>query len=403
MKSIRTDYRHTIYACYIGYITQAVVNNFAPLLFLTFHSTYQLPLSQISLLVTVNFCTQLLADLLSAKYVDRIGYRTAIVLAHVFAAVGLIGLGVFPSLFPSAFAGLCAAVVLYAVGGGLTEVLISPILEACPTEGKSAAMSLLHSFYCWGSVLVVLVSTSLFKIFGIGSWRLVSALWALIPLLNIFYFSQVPIQTLVNEDEGMSISELFCTKIFWLLALLMVCAGASELAMSQWASAFAESGLHVSKAIGDLAGPCLFAVLMGCARVFHAYFAERTDLYKYLSVCALLCIVSYMLASLSPWPGLSLAGCGLCGVSVGAMWPGTFSLASRECPRGGTALFAFLALAGDAGCAAGPTLVGFVSAMFGDDLKKGLLFACLFPVLLLTGLALCRRQLERAAEEMHAV
>lgn len=393
MSSLRTNYQHTIYACYIGYITQAIVNNFAPLLFLTFHNTYQLPLSEISLLVTVNFCTQLLVDLLSAKYVDRIGYRTAIVLAHVFAAAGLIGLGVFPSLFPSAFSGLCTAVVLYAVGGGLTEVLIGPILEACPTEGKSAAMSLLHSFYCWGSVLVVLLSTVLFKIFGIGVWKLVTAFWALIPLFNIFYFSQVPIQTLMEEGEGMSIPELLRTKIFWLLALLMICAGASELAMSQWASAFAESGLHVSKAIGDLAGPCLFAALMGCARVFHAHFAERVDLYRYLGACALLCIISYMLASLSPWPILSLLGCGLCGMSVGAMWPGTISLASKECPRGGTALFALLALAGDAGCASGPTLVGLVSSVFGDDLKKGLLFACIFPILLIAGLGLCRRKL----------
>lgn len=393
MKNIRTNYQHTIYACYIGYITQAIVNNFVPLLFLTFHNTYQLPLSQISLLVTINFCTQLLVDLLSAKYVDRIGYRAAIILANVFAALGLAGLGVFPSIFPNAFSGLCTAAILYAVGGGLIEVLVSPILEACPTEGKSAAMSLLHSFYCWGSVLVVVLSTVLFKIFGIGSWKSVAAFWALIPVFNIFYFSQVPIQTLVEEGQGMSIMELLKTRIFWILALLMVCAGASELAMSQWASAFAESGLHVSKTIGDLAGPCFFATAMGCARVFHARFAEKVDLYQYLGACAVLCIISYLLVSLSPWPVLSLLGCGLCGVSVGAMWPGTFSLASRECPKGGTALFAFLALAGDAGCTSGPTLVGFVSSVFGDDLKKGLFFACIFPVLLIAGLELCRRAL----------
>lgn len=399
MSRIRTDYRHTIYACYIGYITQAVVNNFAPLLFLTFQTTYRIPLSQISLLVTVNFCTQLLVDLLSAKYVDRIGYRRAVILAHLFAASGLLGLGIFPDIFPDAFWGLCAAVVLYAIGGGLTEVLISPILEACPTEKKSAAMSLLHSFYCWGSVLVVLLSTVWFRLFGVGTWKLLAAVWALIPLLNSVYFSQVPIQKLVEDGDGMRISDLLRTGIFWILALLMFCSGASELAMSQWASAFAESGLHVSKTVGDLAGPCMFAAAMGCARVLHARLAGKADLYQYLGVCALLCVLSYVLASMSPWAVLSLIGCGLCGVAVGAMWPGTFSLASRECPRGGTALFAFLALAGDAGCASGPALVGLVSAALGDDLKRGLLFACVFPVLLIAGLVLCRRHLGTSARQ----
>lgn len=388
--NIRNNYQHTIYACYIGEITQAVVNNFAPLLFLTFHNIYGIPLKQIGLLVTVNFGTQLVTDFLSAKFADKIGYRRLVVAAHVFAAVGLIGLGIFPDLFPSPFAGLCAAVVLYGVGGGLTEVLISPIVEACPTEGKAAAMSLLHSFYCWGSVLVVLLSTVLFQVLGIGAWRMIACIWALVPAFNIFYFFQVPIAPLVEEGEGMSIGELMRSKIFWVLALLMVCAGASELAMSQWASAFAESGLKVSKTIGDLAGPCLFAVLMGCSRVVHAKLADKVDLYRYLGFCGILCLISYLLASLSSSAVLSLLGCGLCGISVGAMWPGTFSLAGEKCRKGGTAMFAFLALAGDAGCSVGPAVVGYVSAAQGDSLKRGLLSAAVFPVLLLLGLAVCR-------------
>lgn len=396
--NIRNNYQHTIYACYIGYITQAIVNNFAPLLFLTFHNVYGIPLRQIGLLVTVNFGTQLVTDLLSAKFADKIGYRVSIVAAHVFAVLGLIGLGVFPDLFPSPFAGMCAAVVLYGVGGGLTEVLISPIVEACPTEGKAAAMSLLHSFYCWGSVLVVLLSTVLFRVFGVDAWRMISCIWAVVPLFNIFYFSQVPIASLVEEGEGMSIRQLMRSGIFWVLALLMVCAGASELAMSQWASAFAESGLKVSKTAGDLAGPCFFAVLMGCARVVHAKLADKVNLYRYLGFCGVLCIVSYLLASLSPVSVLSLLGCGLCGISVGAMWPGTFSLAGEKCPKGGTAMFAFLALAGDMGCSLGPTVVGYVSAALGDSLKKGLISAIVFPILLLVGLALCRMTLSRSDE-----
>lgn len=385
--NIRNSYKHTIAASYIGYITQAIVNNFAPLLFLTFHNTYQIPLAKIGLLVTVNFGTQLIIDLLSARFADKIGYRNLIVAAHIFAALGLIGLGFLPDLFSDPYTGLCLAVILYAVGGGLTEVLISPIVEACPTDGKSAAMSLLHSFYCWGSVLVVLVSTALFSVLGMNSWKIVACLWAIIPIFNAAYFTQVPIAKLVEDGESMTIRELIRSRLFWLLALLMVCAGASELAMSQWASAFAESGLKVSKTAGDLAGPCFFAILMGASRVFHAKFGGKLKLTRYLGFCAVLCIASYLLAALSPFPALALLGCGICGFSVGVMWPGTFSLASEKCPRGGTAMFALLALAGDTGCSAGPTVVGFVSGALDDNLKMGLLSAILFPVLLLAGLA----------------
>lgn len=401
--SIRNNYRHTIAASYIGYITQAIVNNFAPLLFMTFHDTYGLSLEKIGLLVTINFGTQLLVDLISAKYVDRIGYRTAIVAAHIFAAAGLIGLGFLPDLFSNPYPGICLAVILYAIGGGLIEVLVSPIVEACPTDGKSAAMSLLHSFYCWGSVLVILVSTLLFAVLGMGSWKMIACIWAVIPIFNAFYFSRVPIATLVADGESMSMGELFRSKMFWILALLMVCSGASELSMSQWASAFAESGLSVSKAVGDLAGPCFFAVLMGTARVVHAKLADTLDLSKYMGFCALLCIVSYLLAALSPVAVLSLLGCGICGFSVGIMWPGTFSLASEKCPKGGTALFALLALAGDTGCSLGPTAVGFISAAFDDNLKAGLLFAIVFPVLLLAGLFLCKKILPQEASSSQEI
>lgn len=388
---IRNSYRHTIYACYIGYMTQAIVNNFAPLLFVTFHSAFGISLERIGLLVTVNFVTQLLIDLLSAKFADKIGYRILVVAAHIFAALGLIGLGVLPSLCADPYIGLCAAVILYAVGGGLTEVLISPIVEACPTDGKAAAMSLLHSFYCWGCVLVILVSTALFQIFGIAAWRTVACLWAVIPVFNAVYFSQVPIAPLAEGGGERRIGGLLRSGVFWTLALLMVCAGASEQAMSQWASAFAESGLGVSKAVGDLAGPCLFAALMGLSRVLHAKLGGRVNLGRYLTVCAAACAAGYLAAALPASPVLSLLGCGLCGFSVAAIWPGTISLASERCPGGGTALFALLALAGDAGCAFGPTVVGFASAALGDNLKRGLLTAALFPVLLLAGLLLCRR------------
>lgn len=389
--SIKNNYKHTIYACYVGYITQAIVNNFVPLLFLTFHNSYGVSLERIGLLVTVNFGTQLLIDLLSAKFADRLGYRRLIVAAHLFAATGLIGLAVLPSLLPDAYMGLCAAVMIYAVGGGLTEVLISPIVEACPTEGKASAMSLLHSFYCWGSVLVVVLSTLLLKVCGMEAWKGIACMWALLPLANALYFLKVPIAPLLEEGEGMGIGGLLRSGIFWILALLMICAGASELGMSQWASAFAESGLHISKAAGDLAGPCFFAVLMGLGRVLHAKCAERINLYAYLGGCAVGCALSYLLAVFSPLPLPALLGCGLCGFSVSAMWPGTFSLAGEKCPGGGTAMFALLALAGDTGCSLGPALVGYVSAARGDDLHQGLLVMVFFPLLLLGGLILLYR------------
>lgn len=388
---MRLSYRHTLQASYIGYITQAIVNNLAPLLFLTLQTTYAIPLEQITLLVTVNFGIQLLVDLISAKFIDRIGYRLPIVAAHIFAGIGLIGLGVFPEWFPSPFLGLLFAVCLYAIGGGLIEVLISPIVEACPTDRKSAAMSLLHSFYCWGSVLVILLSTLFFATVGIASWRILTCLWAAVPLLNALYFLFVPLAKLVEDGEGLSMGSLFRSRLFWIFALMMLCSGASELAMSQWASAFAESGLGVSKTIGDLAGPCLFAILMGLSRVLHARYSEHMDLMRLMVGSGLLCICSYLLAAFSPWPLLSLAGCALCGLSVGILWPGTFSIAAARCPKGGTALFALLALAGDLGCSSGPTVVGMVSGLFDNQLKWGLLAAVLFPVLLLVGIRLCRK------------
>lgn len=376
-------YNHTIYACYIGYIVQAIVNNFIPLLFLTFQSFFDISLDRITYLITVNFGVQLLVDLASAKFVDRIGYRSAALIAHIMAAAGLMGLGFFPYIFPSAYVGILVSVCFYAVGGGLLEVIVSPIVEACPTDKKEAAMSLLHSFYCWGQVGVVLLSTLFFTLAGIKYWRVLACIWALVPLFNIFYFLKVPVNVLVEEGESMKIGALIKSKLFWLLFVMMMCSGAAELAMSQWASAFAESGLGISKTMGDLAGPCLFAVFMGSARAFYGKNSGKVSLQQFMKLSCILCIISYLLATLSPNPVLALAGCALCGLSVGIMWPGTFSLAAKSMKTGGTAMFAFLALAGDVGCAGGPTLVGIISEAFGENLQKGLIFAAAFPTVLL--------------------
>lgn len=381
--SIRTSYSHTIAASYLGCVTQAVVNNFAPLLFLTFQTQMGLSLEQITLLTTVNFSVQLLVDFLSVKAADRIGYRVCIVAAHLFSAAGLAAIAILPVLMESAYAGLIVAVTLYAIGGGLIEVLVSPIVEACPTEKKEAAMSLLHSFYCWGHVAVVLLSSAFFQLAGIGNWRVMACVWALLPLGNAVYFALVPIRPVVEERRRMPVRSLFGQKLFWLFLLMMLCAGASEQGMSQWASAFAQSGLGVNKAMGDLAGPCAFAVLMGTSRALYGKYSDRMPLRAVMMASAVLCIACYATAAMSGNVLLALAGCALCGFSVGIFWPGTFSTAVPALPGGGTAMFALLALAGDLGCTTGPTVVGLAAGAAGGRLAAGLGVGMIFPVLML--------------------
>lgn len=383
---MKYSYDCTMRACFTGYIVQAIVNNFVPLLFLTFQRTYHIPLQQITLLVTFNFGIQLLTDLLSVAFVDRMGYQASMVLAHILSALGLICLTVLPEWMGHPFAGILISVIVYAVGGGLLEVLVSPVVEACPSTHKEKAMSMLHSFYCWGHVGVVLFSSIFFKLAGIENWKLLAVLWAVIPILNALVFTRVPIAPVLPEgEEGMTIGTLFQNRTFWLLFVMMICAGASEQSVSQWASLFAEKGLGISKTAGDLAGPMAFAVLMGASRAFYGNYGEKINLDRFMAVSSVLCILSYLCLVFMPVPVLSLAGCALCGLSVGIMWPGTFSRASKALPAGGTALFALLALGGDIGCSGGPTLVGMVSGMCKGNLKIGILAALIFPVLLLTG------------------
>ena len=386
-------YQKTVYACFVGYIVQAIVNNFAPLLFLTFHRSYGIPLSRITFLVTFNFGLQLLTDLVSVKFVDRIGYRAAMVLAHLTAALGLVMMAILPSALPDPYIGILVSVFFYAIGGGLLEVVVSPVMESCPTPNKETAMSLLHSFYCWGHVGVVLLSTLFFALLGTGRWQILAVLWAIVPAVNMLVFTRVPIADLIPEGEtAVPLKDLLKNRLFWLFLLLMICAGASEQAVSQWASAFAEQGLGVSKTIGDLTGPMFFAVMMGCSRLIYGKFGEQVPLKKFIIGSCLLCLASYLVISLSPYPVLGLLGCGICGFSVGILWPGTFSMASAAMPTGGTAMFALLALGGDIGCGSGPTWVGLISSAAGDNLKTGILCAVIFPVLMLTGVFLLPRR-----------
>ncbi len=392
--NVKKSYEHTIYAGYLGYITQAIVNNFAPLLFLTFVQDYGLSLEQITLITTINFAVQLTVDLIATKTLDKVGYRRAVIFAHGCATLGLMGMALLPGILGDAYAGLLISVVLYAIGGGIIEVAISPMVEACPTEKKEAAMSLLHSFYCWGQVGVVLVSTIFFTVMGISNWRILAFLWALVPLANCLYFALVPIYSIVSEEERVPLRNLLKRKYFWLLMVVMFCAGASEMSMSQWASAFAEKGLQVSKTVGDLAGPCAFAALMGTARAVYGKYSDKIPLKKMMIASAGLCIACYLLTSIAPNPIVGLIGCAVCGFSVGIFWPGTYSVAAWNLPGAGTAMYALMALAGDLGCSGGPTLVGMVADAAQGDLKKGILAATIFPVVIFMGILLLKEKKE---------
>lgn len=394
------NYKKTLLACYLGFITQAIAANFAPLLFLTFHKSYGIPLGKIALISGTFFAAQLVVDALCARFADRIGYRKCAIAAGSCSAAGSIGLAFLPELLPDPFTGIVLSVIVYAIGSGLIEVLGSPIVEACPFEHKEAVMSLLHSFYCWGSVGVILLSTLFFAAFGIGSWRILACIWAVIPLFSIYFFAVCPIEHLTEEGTEMGIGGLLRLPLFWVAVVLMVCAGASELSMAQWASAYAESALGLSKTVGDLAGPCMFAITMGISRTIYGKYGGRMDLMRSMMGSGLLCLLCYLAASLSSSPLVGLAGCILCGFSVGIMWPGTISICSKRFPAGGTAMFALLAMAGDLGGAFGPSLVGSVTQDANDDLQRGMLVGCLFPLVLILSLFVMKSFREGREEKL---
>ena len=382
------DYRKTKTACYLGFVTQAIVANFTPLLFMAFHREYKIPLASMALIPAVFYIVQLITDLLCAKF-KNINYRKSIIASAITAAIGLIGLAFLPELFHNPMIGILICVSIYAVGSGLIEVLCSPIIEACPFPNKEGMMSLLHSFYCWGAVGVIVGSTIFFTLFGLENWRILTCLWALIPLYNIFNFATCPIEPIVQDSEGLSMSQLLKNRMFWIFIILMVAAGASESTMAQWTSAFAEASLGVDKAIGDLAGPCGFAFCMGISRLWYGKKGQDLDLSSYMIVSGILCVVAYLTASLSSVPLISFAGCMISGLAVGIMWPGSISITSAHIPGGGTALFALLALAGDLGGTLGPSLVGFCTGSE-SDIQSGILAASIFPIILIVSLILIR-------------
>lgn len=397
---MKYTYKHTLRACYIGYITQAIVNNLAPILFIIFQKQFHISFEEIGRLVLINFATQTVADVIAINYVDKLGYRKSAILAHIFCAIGLIGLSILPQVMPSPYIGLIMAVMIYALGGGILEVLVSPIVESIPGDEKASAMSLLHSFYCWGQMGVVFITTILLKLIGNDMWTIIPIIWAIIPIYNGVKFIKVPLIPLMPQEEQVPIKILLKSNHILVAFMLMLCAGASELTMSQWSSIFAEKGLSVPKVIGDITGPCMFAIFMGIGRTLYGIWGSKINLRKALFGSGILCITCYGVTVFSPWPILSLIACAICGLSVSLMWPGTFSLSAKMYPKGGTAMFGMLAIFGDLGGSFGPWLAGFMSDTAQKStkiieigqvyninldqlgLKSGLFIATIFPIIL---------------------
>lgn len=413
---MKYSYKHTLRACYVGYITQAIVNNLAPILFIIFQKEYSISFEEIGRLILINFATQTFADIIAIRYVDKLGYRKSAILAHIFCAFGLIGLSVLPQLISSPYIGLIIAVMIYALGGGILEVLVSPIVDSIPGDEKEAAMSLLHSFYCWGQMGVVLITTILLKLIGNDMWIVIPIIWAIIPIYNGFKFIKVPLIPPLPHEEKISIKELLNSKQILVAFMLMLCAGSSELTMSQWSSIFAEKGLNVPKFIGDIAGPCMFAIFMGTGRLLYGIWGSKINLRNALFRSGILCIICYGVVVFSPWPIISLIACAVTGISVSLMWPGTFSLSAKMYPNGGTAMFGLLAIFGDLGASLGPWFAGIISDLSQKStrivafwqgyninmeqigLKSGLLAAIIFPIMLVVGILLIKEESKMIGE-----
>lgn len=400
----KRTFKGTKIACYTGYFVQAIVNNLAPLLFVIFSERYNIDLTTIGSLILINFVTQMIIDILSVKIVDKIGFKRIVVSSHFFAFAGLVMLGVLPELTSHHFIAIAASLVVSAIGSGMIEVTISPIVESLPSDKKAADMSLLHSFYCWGQMLVVALSTLYIKLAGGENWNILPIIWSVIPLVNMFNFMSVPFMPPIEEEEIVPVKKLLKSKAFIVAMIIMFCAGASELAMSQWSSFFAEEGLHVSKFTGDLLGPCLFAVLMGAGRLFYGLYGDKIDLIKIMSAFSVLCIICYLTASFSHNSTVSLLACAVTGLSISLFWPGTFSLAAKKFPNGSGGLFGILALLGDIGCGTGPWLISYISSAFksanpalseGSALKNGLAFGCIFPIILIIGLIVLKKDTDK--------
>ena len=385
------SYKTTKIACFIGFVVQAIINNFLPLLFIIFNTRYNLNYEQLGRLLFVNFFVQLIVDALTPALVKRIGYRGAAIACHGLAAAGLFMLGVLPLVFSNQiYACLVASIIVYASGSGIIEVCISPMVELLPGDKKGADMAFTHSFYCWGQAFTVLVSTLLIFLIGQQHWHFIPMFWAIIPLLNMINFMRVPVIEQPDDPISKTANTLFKNRDFWIFAVIMICAGASEITMAEWASLFAQKALGVSKTVGDLLGPCAFAVCMGSGRVIFGLLDGKFNPQKALILNNILCVLCYVGVAVCNIPALSLIACALCGFSVSLSWPGTYSMAARHFPTGGTLMFSILALCGDLGCSIGPWLMGIVANS--TTLETGFLVCSVFPAFMVLTAPLLRKE-----------
>ena len=380
----RYSYTHTKISCYLGYTSQAISFSIPPLFFAIFNTRLNMSLSQIAFVIFMCFIIQLIVDAVAVKYVDRIGYRKSMIAGQITAASGLLFLGILPEFMENSYLGFFIAAVFYSIGCGITEVIVSPIIEYLPTKNKAAEMSLLHSSYSWGTVIAILATSFLLVLFGRVNWFVIPVLWALIPFYNIYLCFKVPFPDTIKEHERTRIKDILLNPMFITAMIVMACAGASEHVIFQWASYFAEIGLNLPKVTGDLIGPCMFGVLSGMARLWFGKYGNKKNLSGALVISGMLCTGCYICIVFSPVPLISVIACGVCGLATGLMWPGTLSLTSQILPKGGTAMFGLLAMAGDLGISCGTWLTGTLGELY--NLKFGFTVSLIFPIILLIGL-----------------
>lgn len=380
-----SKYRSTKLACYVGYIVQAVINNFLPILFIALQDVYELSYEKLARLIVFNFVTQMVTDLITPKIVEKTGYKKAAVICHGAAALGLALLGILPRFIPP-YSGIIISIIVYAFGSGLIEVLVSPIIEMLPTTDKSGNMSILHSFYCWGQAFTIIVTTFLVKVFGYGNWTIIPLVWAVLPFINMFFFMRVPVVEPEKEKKNAGFKELVRNRRFLIYMVMMLCAGATEIAMAEWASMFVQKALGVSKVVGDLTGPCAFALFMGIGRMWYAAVAKRVNFRKTLIILSTLCFICYVVVAVCNIPWVSLIFCAICGFTVSISWPGIYSAGAEEFPDGSSVMYSVFAMCGDTGCCLGPWALGIVADSFG--LNTGFAVTSVFAVIMIIAVLL---------------
>lgn len=355
------SYQLTTISCFVGIFCQAVSSNITAILFIPLMTLYGLSYVHLGLLVGINFTTQVLVDIIASRLVDRYGFRVFVLPSDILAVIGLVLFGLTPVLFDNILTGLVFSTIIFSASCGLQEVMLSPIVNAIPHNDKGPAMALMHSFYAWGQVATIIITTLFLFFFGIENWQVIVFLWALVPLVNFFMFLAAPFPGVIHENQRMTMRDLIL-KPFYLVALLAIMGGAAtELVMNQWSSTFSEKVLELPKVTGDILGMCGFAVFLGLGRVLYGRYGSKINMNNVLVGSAAAAVVCYIAVAISPLPAISLAACAVCGLAASLLWPGTLVITAEKYPLAGAWIFAILAAAGDIGAASGPFAAGVIT------------------------------------------